>query len=71
MNEKLKPCPFCGGEVYIAQIVPRLYRPLRNHPFSVVCNSCDLYFGFDEDYGGVFETKADAIDAWNKRYGDE
>ena len=65
---ELKPCPFCGGEVYVAKIEPRLYRPSCNHPCSVVCYNCDLYFGYDEDYGGEFDTEAEAIEAWNRRF---
>lgn len=67
MNE-LKPCPFCGGTaVSIQKIEPHLYRPVKNHPFSVVCWECDLFYGYDEDYGGMFDTEAEAIKAWNRR----
>jgi len=64
---KLKPCPFCGGTVSIQLIDPRLYRPSMNHPFAVVCYACDLLFGYDEDYGGRFDTENEAIKAWNRR----
>lgn len=67
----LKPCPICGGSVSIKKIEPRLYRPARNHPFSVVCYECDLYFGYDEDYGGRFDTEGEAIREWNRRAKDE
>lgn len=67
----LKPCPFCGGEVNVVKISPRLYRPSRNHPFAVVCYGCDLYFGYDEDYGGIFDTEEEAIREWNKREGEQ
>ena len=63
---ELKPCPFCGGTaVSIEKMMPRLYRPDRK--FSVVCWECDLFFGYDEDYGGMFDTEAEAIKAWNRR----
>lgn len=65
--EKLKPCPFCGGEAYIAEYEPRLLRPVRNHPYSVWCNECELAFGWDSDYGGQFDTKEEAAAAWNAR----
>lgn len=65
--EKLKPCPFCGGEAYIAEYEPRLLRPVRNHPYSVWCNECELAFGWDCDYGGIFDTKEEAVKAWNSR----
>ena len=65
--EKLEPCPFCGGEAYIAEYEPRLYRPCWNRPYSVWCNECDLAFGWDSDYGGQFDTKKQAAEAWNRR----
>lgn len=65
---ELKPCPFCGGEAEIAENeAPRLYRPARNRPYYVCCLSCDLFFGYDVDYGGEFDTKEEAIKAWNNR----
>ena len=68
----LKPCPFCGGSaVSLIKIEPRLHRPARNRPFSVVCYECDLYFGYDEDYGGRFYTEGEAIRAWNRRAGEQ
>lgn len=69
--DKLKPCPFCGGEAEIVNYEPRLHRPSRNHPYSVYCPGCDLLFGWDEDYGGEFDTKKEATEAWNTRYKEE
>ena len=65
--DSLLRCPFCGDEVYVAKIEPRLYRPSCNHPYSVVCYNCDLFFGYDGDYGGEYDTEAEAIEAWNRR----
>ena len=67
MAEGLKPCPFCGSIPVIEGIVPRLHRPSRNHPYSVVCYGCDLLFGYDEDYGGIFDSYEEAANAWNRR----
>lgn len=64
---ELKPCPFCGGKSHVVQIEPRLYRLSRNHPLGVVCYNCDLFFGYNEDYGGEFDTYEDAAEAWNRR----
>ena len=64
---RLKPCPFCGQEVAIVQMEPRLYRLSRNHPYTVVCNGCCLFFGYDEDYGGQFDSREEAAEVWNKR----
>ena len=71
MND-LKPCPFCGGHAMLCHIIePRIYRPNRYHPYCVICVACDLFFGYDEDYGGMFDTEAEAIKAWNRRTSDE
>ncbi len=66
----LKPCPFCGGRAHIWKVEPRLHRPSRNNDYCVVCNECDLLFGFDEDYGGIFDTEQEATEAWNRRAND-
>lgn len=69
---ELKPCPFCGGRaVSVQEVTPRLYRPVRNHPYSVICLECDLWFGYDNDYGGMFDTEIEAIKAWNRREGEQ
>ncbi|MBR1486297.1 MAG: Lar family restriction alleviation protein [Synergistaceae bacterium] len=66
MTEELKPCPFCGGEARITNLIPpRLY--VKDTAFCVYCASCNLLFGFDIDYGGEFSTENEAIEAWNRR----
>ena len=70
MIEKLKPCPFCGGEARVTDVIPpRLYT--KDVAYCVYCSSCDLLFGFDMDYGGEFATEAEAIEAWNRRSNNE
>ena len=70
MTEKLKKCPFCGGEAEVIQMPATIAVPedtkKRGH-FTVWCSFCDLLFGYDEDFGGYFTTKEDAIEAWNRR----
>jgi len=70
----LKPCPFCnndpnlhqtGDEAY--QVEPRLPRYIHLQRWYVYCGHCDLHFGCDSDYGGNFDTKEEAIEAWNRR----
>lgn len=61
-NEKLKPCPFCGGKA----------RLFVNDDFcDVSCTKCGVstttffYNGY-----GIVDTKP-AISTWNRRVGDE
>lgn len=64
---KLKPCPFCGGEASIVETEPRIYIPSRNGKYAVACYGCEIYLGYDEDYGCKFDTEEEAIEAWNTR----
>ena len=52
MNDKLKPCPFCGGEAFFREIV--------EYGVKVVCKNCWNESKFYHD-------EIDAIIAWNKR----
>ena len=65
---ELKPCPFCGGtriEVINAlEQQPELELiGLSKDNWNVVCSDCC-------GCGGTRRTAFDAIEAWNKRYGD-
>ena len=51
MRDKLKPCPFCGGEAGLAIV------KLWNH---VYCNSCHARTT-------MYSSEEQAIDAWNTR----
>ena len=55
MDEKLKPCPFCGGKAYIDG---------ERHWWVVVCDACKCRLG---ENNAEFETKEEAIEAWNTR----
>ena len=52
MNDKLKPCPFCGGEAMLEKI--------PNRSFIVRCPKC----GAKTPY---WSWSAAAIETWNKR----
>ena len=52
MPEKLKPCPFCGGEAKVKRFFGCAY-------ITVGCKECNVQINRD--------TKKQAIDAWNKR----
>lgn len=65
----LKPCPFCGGnhlEVLNAlEEQPEMELVgLAKDNWNVVCQGC---YGF----GGTRRSAAEAIEAWNRRTGDE
>lgn len=53
-NEKLLPCPFCGGRASV-----RLFYGGR---YGVYCDCCS------SRVGGLFQTKGEAIAAWNNRF---
>lgn len=53
-EEKIvKPCPFCGGEAWVIQILEDLY--------AVECRKCWTRTGTYQP------TEAEAIEAWNRR----
>jgi Lar family restriction alleviation protein len=52
--ERLKPCPFCGGEANFVK------GPDKVHPYRGSCASC----GFCTAHHGSFQA---AIDAWQSR----
>lgn len=55
MTEKLKPCPFCGGEkVYVNK--------RQAHEVEIECLSCPAKI----EAIGILREK-DAIKAWNRR----
>lgn len=64
---KLKPCPFCGGDAYAAKD--------DYEKVIIGCKKCNLYFGIEiedgcELYDGwraTFPDKETAIEAWNTR----
>ena len=71
MNEELKPCPFCGSAAILVENKnPPLHRPSRNGAYHVACYNCDVMMGYDVDYGGQFDSKEEAITAWNQRVSD-
>lgn len=50
-NEKLKPCPFCGGKAVVHTL---------GTGYIVECLKCDVTTAYED-------TKAEAIAAWNRR----
>lgn len=57
-NQKLKPCPFCGGEAKVS------YRK----PYSIVyCKKCKASTNEFCDWYEEQESIKDAVEAWNRR----
>lgn len=53
MSDKLKPCPFCGGEA-------KLFEDKDYQIYSVTCTECDAGTN-------AYGIEQDAIEAWNGR----
>ena len=59
---ELKPCPFCGGEAFLAEYVYELYNCFVSMHF-VECNGCHTTtFEYDSE--------EEATEAWNRRVED-
>ncbi len=52
MNEKLKPCPFCGGRPYVDRG--------QGDYVAIDCQECDAS-------GAICDTEVEAISCWNHR----
>lgn len=68
MNEKLKPCPFCGGEASIFSNAWEWKAILRGDRYSVRCVNelCHVFV-----CGNPMKTKEAASAAWNMREGEK
>ena len=55
-EEKLKPCPFCGGEASVYETGYMYSAP----QYYICCDECGSGIA-------VFNTEQDAIEAWNRR----
>ena len=55
MPEKLKPCPFCGGRAYLSERISGGY--------YVECESINGCLA----ESGNYDTRGQAIEAWNRR----
>ena len=54
MTEKLKLCPFCGGEAFLVD------DDEKNYGVFIACSKCC-------SSSGIFKTKDEALIAWNSR----
>ena len=68
MNEnKLKRCPFCGGEAELTYTTDNAHKPFVRCKFGTMltpkCVACQ--------YPWRHEAEKDAIEAWNRRVKDD
>lgn len=68
MSRELKPCPFCGGKAVIVSNTTAYHM----FTYRAICSSCKAQMGYrNHCYDGrgklFFETKEEAIEAWNRR----
>lgn len=66
---ELRACPFCGGKATLSNLDGTVSHG-RSH-WCVVCWDCELFFGYDLTYGGIYKTKKGCADDWNRRVGCE
>ena len=65
---ELKPCPFCGGEPEITEVIDRTPRNLEAVGFGVKCDQCGIIVAkIDCGVTDWFETDEEAAKAWNRR----
>lgn len=63
MENKLKPCPFCGGEAEIMRLKTLNIDPSKIMPYYICgCPNCGCWFNTDE-----FHTEEEAVVMWNTR----
>ena len=69
---ELKPCPFCGNEVYIEK--KPLWRGSHGYvgcyEYDIRCNNCGCNIKLprnDTIYNNDQDAQRNAIDAWNRR----
>ena len=68
INNKLKPCPFCGE---IDKLKIRRFGLSKKFIVDIICNNCGATSPFahidGEKIGNCITKEHDAIKAWNKR----
>ena len=64
MTERLKPCPFCGGEAELRQYDV----DADNRWWYVACYTCGI--SMDPLFWNSGQTREETIMKWNRRVGD-
>ena len=67
MNQKLKPCPFCGGEIDGPNFVQCNYGK-KIITLGLTCKKCKTGFKFRAAF--VEDPYTEAREAWNRRVND-
>ncbi len=79
-DEKLKPCPFCGGKATFRLETAQIYSGVSDYRLGVECINCGIHsphtYAVKKMFrGGGFLTTQDerdkAVEAWNRRANDE
>lgn len=63
MNNKLKPCPFCGGKGHIVEMV-NSFAPCRMNGYYSEERTAECYMA---PKFPAFPTYEEAVEAWNNR----
>lgn len=72
-NPGLKPCPFCGSEVFITRdaLWDGDHGYYNNYEFYVKCDECGATKNFKENntiyYGTEIELQKSVMEQWNQR----
>ena len=71
---ELKPCPFCGGEKLIITSCIELeecnnFEECECMPYYIIC--CDFRQGGCGAASAYCQSEEEAIEAWNKRAGEQ
>lgn len=79
-EQKLKPCPFCGGEAKFGTYDVETNLRTASFRFELQCKKCkipsitgtlDVYLFDNGDIAVYKDERKRAIDAWNRRANDE
>ena len=61
-NNKLKPCPFCGGDVVL-----ETYESRKGYEATIQCNGKCILYMQTITYDTVVEAIKGVTNAWNRR----
>ena len=71
MTDKLKPCPFCGGQGEITEHWESIGMGANVRQYYVCCESCGARGGMADEYFENGNLRNKAINRWNRRADNE